>query len=146
MMVIILLFCLCIVCVEWEGENLCWFIIVLICLWVCWFMLFLLFSIWEIVDFFMLFKCVMFLMVSWFCILLFCNVLFNYLSLILFVYLVMGKVWFIVGLVVSRYYIVIDVMNIIGFFLLFVVFYLLIGGYMEFDFMFFFWWRLKLFW
>lgn len=144
-MAIILSFCLRIARVEREGENLCWFIIVLIRSRVSWFTSFSLFSIREIVDFFTSFKRAIFLMVSRFCILLFCNVLFNYLSLTLFVYLVMGKVWFIVGLVVSRYYIVIDVTNIIGFFLLFAAFFLFIGGYMEFDFTFFFRRRLKFF-
>lgn len=58
-------------------------------------------------------KRAMSLMVSRFCILLSCNVLFNYLSLTLPVHSAMGKVWFIVGLVASRYYIAIDATNII---------------------------------
>ncbi|RIF72756.1 hypothetical protein UL57_13060 [Shigella boydii] len=71
------------------------------------------------------------LMVSRFCILLSCNVLFNYLSLTLPVHSAMGKVWFIVGLVASRYYIAIDATNIIGFSLLFAALFSLTGGYME---------------
>ncbi len=73
----------------------------------------------ETVDFPTPLKRAMSLMVSRFCILLSCNVLFNYLSLTLPVHSAMGKVWFIVGLVASRYYIAIDATNIIGFSLLF---------------------------
>ncbi len=73
------------------------------------------------------------LMVSRFCILLSRNVLFNYLSLTLPVHSAMGKVWFIVGLVASRYYIAIDATNIIGFSLLFAALFSLTGGYMEPD-------------
>ncbi|XNM76185.1 hypothetical protein ACLK2A_23195 [Escherichia coli] len=40
----------------------------------------------------------------------------------------MGKVWFIVGLVASRYYIAIDATNIIGFSLLFAALFSLTGG------------------
>ena len=45
----------------------------------------------------------------------------------------MGKVWFIVGLVASRYYIAINATNIIGFSLLFAALFSLTGGYMEPD-------------
>ncbi|ARJ97939.1 hypothetical protein BMR59_09495 [Escherichia coli] len=73
------------------------------------------------------------LMVSRFCILLSRNVLFNYLRLTLPVHSAMGKVWFIVGLVASRYYIAINATNIIGFSLLFAALFSLTGGYMEPD-------------
>ncbi len=87
----------------------------------------------ETVDFPTPLKRAISLMVSRFCILLSCNVLFNYLSLTLPVHSAMGKVWFIVGLVVSRYYIAIDATNIIGFSLLFAALFSLTGGYMEPD-------------
>ncbi|PQJ01349.1 hypothetical protein C5U37_10155 [Escherichia fergusonii] len=45
------------------------------------------------------------MIVSRFCILLSRNVLFNYLSLTLPAHSAMGKVWFIVGLVATGYYI-----------------------------------------
>ncbi|NYY77972.1 hypothetical protein DMI69_00835 [Escherichia coli] len=68
------------------------------------------------------------LMVSRFCILLSHNVLFNCRPLTLPVHSAMGKVWFIVGLVASRY-IAINATNIIGFSLLFAALFSLTGLY-----------------